>query len=78
MFGGFVGDGKFAEIVADHLGADLNVGEVFAVVNANNGSNHLGYNNHVAQVSFDNLGFFIFGSAAFGGTQFFQERNASG
>ena len=70
---GAVRDGELGEVVADHLGLDLNRVEhlschhnsvlgsykvknnlYLSVVNTNDGTNHLGDNNHVSEVGLDN------------------------
>ena len=50
---GTVGDREFTEVVADHVALDLHLVEGFAVVHSNDGANHLGDNDHVAQVCAD-------------------------
>merc|ERR1719216_433076 len=57
-----VGDGELPQVVSDHLWLHLNLCEDFAVVDANNGSSHLGHNNHVPEVSLDHVGLLVGGS----------------
>merc|ERR1719477_210988 len=57
-----VGDGKLPQVVSDHLWLHLNLCEDFAVVDANNGSSHLGHNNHVPEVGLDHVGLLVGGS----------------
>ena len=45
-----VGDGELCQVVADHLRLDLNLVEGLAIVHANDAANHLGHDNHVAEV----------------------------
>ena len=45
--------------MSDHLWLDLHLGEHLAIVNSNNGSSHLGDNNHVSQVGLDNIGLLV-------------------
>lgn len=54
-----VRDGELSQVVADHLGLDLNLVEDLSVVDTNDGSNHLGDNNHVSEVSLDNGGLLV-------------------
>ena len=53
---GLVGNGKLSKVVANHLRLDLNLVEGLAVVDANVRTNQLGNNDHITQVSLDNLG----------------------
>lgn len=48
-----VGDGELSQVEADHLGLDLHLSEGLAVVDADNGANHFGNDDHVAQVGVD-------------------------
>merc|ERR550519_2971528 len=48
-----VGDGELSQVVSDHLWLHLNLCEDLAVVNSNNGSSHLGDNDHVPEVVLD-------------------------
>lgn len=45
-----VSDGEFTEVVASHLRLNLDGGEGLAVVDTNNGTNHLGHDDHVSEV----------------------------
>ena len=49
-------DREFPEIVADHLGLNLDAIEDLAVVNTDDGADHFGHNDHVAQVRLHGLG----------------------
>ena len=53
---GLVGDGELGEVVANHLGLDLNLVEGLAVVHPNDAAYHLGYYDHVSEVSPHRLG----------------------
>jgi hypothetical protein len=64
-----VGDGEFTEVVTNHLGLDLDLVEGLSVVNTNNGTNHLGDDNHVTEVGLDNSGLLVSGSILLGLTQ---------
>merc|ERR550519_199809 len=57
-----VGDGELPQVVSDHLWLHLNLCEDFAVVDANNGSSHLGHDNHVPEVGLDHVGLLVGGS----------------
>ena len=52
---GLVGYGEFAKVMANHFRLDLYAVKYLAVVYANYRANHLGHDDHVAQVSFDGL-----------------------
>jgi len=70
-----VGDGEFTEVVTGHLWLNLDGGERLSVlvisidqrketlggtyVNTTDGSNHLGNNDHVSQVSLDHGGLLV-------------------
>ena len=43
--------------MSNHLRLDLNLCEDLAVVNANNGANHLGDDDHFLEVGLDHIGF---------------------
>ena len=66
---GLVGDGELTEVVSNHLRLDLDLVEGLSVVNTNNGTNHLGNNNHVTEVSLDDSGLLVSGSILLGLTQ---------
>lgn len=59
MEGNALCDGELAEVVANHLGLDLDLVELLARVDANDAANHLGDDNHVAQVRLDQLGLLV-------------------
>lgn len=59
-------DGELSQVVANHVGLDLNLVEGLAVVHAHHGANHLGDDDHVAQVSAD-LGRWVGGWVGGGG-----------
>ena len=69
----FVCDGKLAEVVSNHVGLDLDNVEDLAVVDSNDGSNHFGQNDHVAQVGLDDGGLFSGRSSLLGSTQLVDE-----
>jgi len=51
-----VRDAELSQVVADHLGLDLDLVEGLAVVDADDAADHLGDNDHVSQVSLDASG----------------------
>ncbi|KAI3484861.1 hypothetical protein L1887_51915 [Cichorium endivia] len=57
--GGDVGHGELAEVVADHLGLDLGVDEEATGVDADDGADHLGHDDHVTQVRLDHGGLLV-------------------
>jgi hypothetical protein len=64
-----VRDGEFSEVVASHLRLDFNLVENLTVVDTNNGTNHLRNNNHVTEVSLDDLRLLTRGSVLLGSTE---------
>merc|ERR1712223_228336 len=62
VFDGLVCDGKFSQVVSNHFGLDFDLVEGFAIIDSNNGSGHLRNDNHISQVSFHTIWFFICGS----------------
>merc|ERR1719507_410515 len=54
-----VGDGELSQVVSNHLWLHLNLCEDLAVVNSNNGSSHLGDNDHVPEVGLDHVGLLV-------------------
>eukprot|EP00967_Tisochrysis_lutea_P027869 scaffold32377_cov34-Tisochrysis_lutea.AAC.6 len=47
--------GELAKVHADHVSLDLNRGEHLALVDTNDGPNHLGDDDHVAQMRLHNV-----------------------
>ncbi len=45
--------------MANHLGLDLNLVELLAGVDTNDAANHLGDDNHVTEVSLDDVGLLV-------------------
>ena len=71
MPGGLVGDGKLAQVPADHVELDLDVVEGFAVVDCDVGADHLWEDDGVTEVGLDGYGLFsercvLFALLAFG------------
>lgn len=56
---GLIRDGELAQIVSDHLGLDFHLIEGLAIVDAHDGSGHLGDDDHVSQVGLDHVGLLI-------------------
>jgi len=54
-----VRDRELAQIVAHHFRLDLDLIELFARVDTDHGSNHLGHNNHVSEMRFDEIGLLV-------------------
>ncbi|GMT29326.1 hypothetical protein PFISCL1PPCAC_20623, partial [Pristionchus fissidentatus] len=48
-----VGDGELSEVVSDHLRLDLSLVEDLSVVDSDDGSDHLGEDDHVTEVGLD-------------------------
>ena len=59
VFNGFVGNGEFSEIMTNHFWLDFDLIEGFAVVNADDGSGHFRDDDHISQMSFNDVGFFV-------------------
>jgi hypothetical protein len=53
---GLVGDGELSKVVSNHLGLDFDLVEGLAVVDTNDGTDHLRDDNHVTEVSLDDSG----------------------
>ena len=51
-----IGHGELAEVEADHLGFDFDLGEAFSVVDVDDGLDHGGEDDAVSQVGFNGLG----------------------
>lgn len=54
-----VSDGELSEVVSDHLRLDFHLVESLSVVNTNDGSDHFRDDDHVAEMSLDDLRFLI-------------------
>jgi hypothetical protein len=57
--GNVLGDGELGEVVANHLGLDLDRVELLAGVDADDGADHLGDDDHVAEVGLDGVGLLV-------------------
>ena len=54
-----VRNSKLSKVVTDHLSLDFNVVEGLAIVNTNDGANHLRNNKHVTEVSLNSFRTFV-------------------
>ena len=52
-------DGEFTKVVTNHLGLDLNLVELLSGVDADDGTDHLGDNNHVTEVRLHEVGLLV-------------------
>lgn len=52
-------DRELSQVVANHLGLDLNLVELLAGVDTNHAANHLGDDDHVSEVGLDEVGLLI-------------------
>lgn len=50
-----LGDRELSQVVANHLRLDLNLVELLAGVDTNDGADHLGNNDHVTEVGLDEV-----------------------
>jgi len=56
---GLVGDRELAKVVADHLRLDFDLVEFLAGVDANNRTDHLWHDDHVAEMCLDQVGLLV-------------------
>jgi hypothetical protein len=52
-------NGKFSQVVSNHLRLDLDLVELLARVDTNDATNHFRDNNHVTEVSLDEVGLLV-------------------
>jgi hypothetical protein len=52
-------DGELSQVVANHLRLDLNLVELLAGVDTDDGADHLGDNDHVTKVGLDEVGLLV-------------------
>lgn len=52
-------DRELSQVVANHLGLDLNLVELLTGVDTDDGTNHLGDNDHVTEVGLDEVGLLV-------------------
>jgi hypothetical protein len=58
---GLVGKGELSKVVSTHVSSDFDGRPVLSTVNFDNGSDHIGSDDHVSQVSLNTLGLFSHG-----------------
>ena len=73
MSGRSVSNGKLTKVVTNHLGLDLDLVESLTVVDTEDRADHLGNNDHVAQVSLDGSGLLVRSSGLLSGTELLDE-----
>lgn len=54
-----LGDRELSQVVANHLRLDLNLVELLAGVDTDDGADHLGDNDHVTEVGLDEVGLLV-------------------
>ena len=69
VLNGLVGDGELSEVVTNHLGLDLDLVEGLSVVDTNDGTDHLGDDDHVTEMGLDDGGLLVDGGILLGLTQ---------
>lgn len=52
-------DRELSQVVTNHLGLDLNLVELLTGVDTDNGADHLGDDDHVTEVSLDEIGLLV-------------------
>jgi hypothetical protein len=52
-------DREFSQVVSNHLRLDLDLVEFLSRIDTNDATNHLGDNDHVSQVSLDQIGLLV-------------------
>ena len=57
--GHVLGNRELAQVVANHLRLDFHLVELLARVDANDAADHLGHDNHVAEVRLDEVGLLV-------------------
>ena len=70
---GLVGEGELSEVVSAHVGSNLNGGPVLSTVAFDDGTDHIGSDDHVSQVSLDTLGLLTDGAGLDGGLALLDE-----
>jgi hypothetical protein len=70
---GLVRDGELGKVVTSHLRLDFNLVENLTVVDTNDGTNHLGNNDHVTEVGLYDLGLLTSGGVLLGSTELLDE-----
>lgn len=77
MLDRLVTDTELGQIMPHHLRLDLDLVEFFAAVHTNDATNHLRNDNHVAQVSLDQIGLLVGLGFLFGLAQFLDETHGA-
>lgn len=72
-----VSDGEFTEVVASHLRLNLDGGEGLAVVDTNNGTNHLGHDDHVSEVGLNHSRLLVGAGLSLGLSELLDETHGS-
>lgn len=54
-----IADAELPQIEAHHLGLDLHLVELLARIDPNHRADHLGHDNHVSEMGFDEIGFLV-------------------
>ena len=68
-----LGDGEFSKVVANHLGLDFDLVELLTGVDTDNGADHLGDDDHVTEVSLNEVGLLVGLSLLLGLTELLDE-----
>lgn len=63
--------------MADHLGLDFDLVEFLAAVNTNDAADHLGHNDHVSEVCFDEVGLLVGLGVLLGLSQFLDQTHGA-
>ena len=63
---GLVRDGELSKVVANHLGLDLDLVELLSGVDTNDGADHLWDDDHVTEVSLDEIWLLVWSSLLLG------------
>lgn len=74
---GLVGDGELAQIETDEVRLDLDIDELLAVVDTDDGADHLREDDGVSQVGLDNLGLLAVGDVRLGLGQLLDESHGT-
>merc|ERR1719456_563052 len=75
MRNGLVRNGELCQVLADHIGLDLHVDELLAIVDPDHAANHLRHNHHVAKVSFHRYRLLAVGGLLLGLPELLQQSN---
>lgn len=73
MLDRLVADGELCEIMTGHLWLYLHAVEDLSIIDSNNTSNHLWYDNHVSQMRLHDRRLFVWWSCLLRQTQLFDE-----